>query len=85
VKSDPTLPVAAGTVLTLSCIAAGHQVQGDKTVTCKKDDEFTPSANPECGEYITKVSPTEYTTHPHPTSYATTSAIHPSENLKLCI
>ena len=53
VKTDVKFPVAAGTELTLSC-KAGYRLEGDKTVTCTKDTEFTyTEVKPKCGEYIT--------------------------------
>ena len=49
---DKTFPVVHGTVLTLSC-KDGHQMNGDKEVTCIVGTEFSYSEtnSPECGKY----------------------------------
>ena len=49
---DKTFPVVHGTVLTLSC-KDGHQMNGDKEVTCIVGTEFSYSDethSPECGK-----------------------------------
>lgn len=50
--ANETFPVVPGTVLTLSC-KDGHQMSGDKEVTCIVGIEFSYSGthSPECGKY----------------------------------
>ena len=46
--ADKAFPVAAGTVLTLSC-QTGYKLQGDNIVTCTKETEFTHTGTePKC-------------------------------------
>ena len=44
-----TFPVTKGTVVTLTC-REGYQLDGDNTVICDKDTEFTYSDEPSCSE-----------------------------------
>ena len=50
--ANETFPVVPGTVLTLSC-KDGHQMSGDKEVTCIGGTEFSYSEtnSPDCGKY----------------------------------
>ena len=47
--ADKTFPVTEKTTVTLSC-NVGHQLKGDKVVTCTKNEEFQYSTEPICGE-----------------------------------
>ena len=49
-KADEQFPVSTGTVLSLSC-NEGHELKGDKTVTCTRNAEFQFTVEPYCGEF----------------------------------
>ena len=49
-KADKQFPVSTGTVLSLSC-NEGHELRGDKTVTCTTNTKFHFSEEPYCGEF----------------------------------
>ena len=46
--TDKTFPVIEKTTVTLSC-NVGHQLKGDKVVTCSNNEEFHFSTEPICG------------------------------------
>ena len=47
--ANNTFPVIKGTAVTLTC-RPGYQLNGENTVICVKDTEFTYSSEPSCSE-----------------------------------
>ena len=50
-RADEQFPVSKGVVLSLIC-DEGHELKGDKEVTCTRNTEFQFSEEPICGGQI---------------------------------
>ncbi|XP_063693433.1 uncharacterized protein LOC134825211 isoform X2 [Bolinopsis microptera] len=75
VLSDQDFPIVEGTVLTLSC-RGGEEIEGDKTVICVKDTEYTFSLEPTCyWQTVEKNKLIEYDLENSPLRIKTDSAI----------